>query len=167
MKIHPDRMAQIYSKLKTGSHADRDFYFETAGTASSAMAKWSKKKLLDSVDNLGMPSENIQEMANLGPRLTGGLPKVLHIWHQGEDSRSQHGPRVKASFYAHRFDEKENVSISVSDDPQIVAPAGFNFGPNFTRKDFLEIREWILKRKEKLLKYWIDSSVTVDEITAD
>lgn len=120
----------------------------------------------EKIDQFGLP-EQINEMANLGPRLTGGLPKVIHIWHEGEESRGPHGARVKASFYSDRFDINENVSISVSDDPQIVAPKNFKYESRFTRKDFLVIREWILKRKDKLLRYWTDSSITVDEILSD
>lgn len=116
------------------------------------------------LDDFGIPSGVLSEMANLGPSLTGGLPKVIHIWHEGEDSSGPHGPRVKASFYAHRFDKKENVSITISDDPQIVYPKNFVFSPDFTQKDFASIRDWILKRKDKLLRYWKDSSITVDEI---
>lgn len=121
-------------------------------------------KIAENVDEFGIP---IQEMANLGPKLTGGLPKVIHIWHKGEDSRGPHGARVKASFYSDRYDNSENVSISISDDPQIVGPKDFQFGPKFTQKDFAVIREWILKRKDKLLRYWTDSSITVDEIISD
>jgi len=124
------------------------------------------RALSENVDPFGIP-EPISEMANLGPKLTGGLPKVIHIWHEGEDAKGPHGARVKASFYSDRFDKKKNVSISVSDDPQVVAPKGFKFGPQLTKKDFAAIRAWILKRKDKLLRYWIDSSITVDEIISD
>lgn len=126
----------------------------------------TKRLVSEGTDSFGVPEE-IVEMANLGPRLTGGLPKVIHIWHQGEDKRGPHAPRIKASFYSNRFDPKENVSITISDDPQIVAPDNFKFSAKFTKKEFEQIKDWIKKRKEKLLKYWNDSSVTVDEILSE
>lgn len=125
-----------------------------------------RKVMSEDVDGFGIPSEVISEMANLGPKLTGGLPKVIHIWHQGEDHDLNHSARVKASFYSHRFDNTDNVEISISDNPEIKT-VGFSFSDRFTRKDFEAIRDWIIKKKDKLLKYWRTSGVTVDEILAD
>ena len=45
MTLHLDRMGEIYSKLRFGSHSNRNFKFEAAGTASDNLSKYFKSRL--------------------------------------------------------------------------------------------------------------------------
>lgn len=98
--------------------------------------------------------ESIFEMANLRQNSTG-LPMVIWV---SEKGRSQHGPRIKVSkAHSHKANIMNTVSISISDEPEIVA------GEGLSNKDFELVKKYIKLNKDVLLDYW-DGEIDTAEL---
>lgn len=89
----------------------------------------------------------IQDMANLYENLTGVKGR---IWVSFQVPR--HAPRVKVKI------KGEEVSISISDKPEILAPKDCKH-PSW----YKEAIEWIKLNKEQLLKFWNDPEIDMYE----
>ena len=63
-------------------------------------------------------SQEQWEMANLRPRRTG-LPMTIWVQEPSDDSRTQHGPRIKAGRqHGDRFDPTDSVTVTVEEIPK-------------------------------------------------
>ena len=102
--------------------------------------------------------DRLFEMANLRQKTTG-LPVVIWV---SEKGHTKHGPRVKVSIsHSHKADINKTVSISITDEPSIVAGTGLNC------HDMELIRKYIKINKEALLDYWygnIDTAELVERL---
>lgn len=89
------------------------------------------------------------EMANLAPDTTG-IESVMVWASQAQDGALRHGPRVKVS--AHKTNKMIPADVfvlTIQNDPQIVA------GECHLDSDTIEdVKDWVSKNKELLLKYW-------------
>lgn len=87
------------------------------------------------------------EMSNLRQSETG-LPMVIYI----SPKQGKHGPRVKVPLsHSHKFNPKEaTVSVSIADEPQIVA------GKALSSADFKWVKAYIRLNQQILLDFWDD-----------
>lgn len=97
--------------------------------------------------------EEIWEMANLPPSKTG-LTKFVYI----SGIQGQHGPRVKLSAQADRYDRQNNVPITVESNPRI--PKGVAIPKEITADDINQTIRWILLNREVLMLMWRDDADT-------
>jgi hypothetical protein len=89
------------------------------------------------------------EMANLTDEETG-IERVV-IWaSQAQDGAMRHGPRVKVSaHFTNKTIMNDMFVLTIQDNPQIVA------GECYLSSDAEEdVKTWVSKNKEVLLKYW-------------
>jgi len=92
------------------------------------------------------------EMSNFFPKTTG-LTKVVYV----SPGQGQHGPRIKLSGSSGRYDPQDNVSITISQSPEVVGliPKGI------AAHDINLAKEWIQLNFAVLMQFWnyeIDSS---------
>jgi hypothetical protein len=98
--------------------------------------------------------ESLFEMANLRQNSTG-LPMVIWV---SEKGHTQHGPRIKVSkTHSYRANITNSVSISISNEPEIVA------GEGLSNKDFELVKKYIKLNKDVLLDYW-DGEIDTAEL---
>jgi hypothetical protein len=98
---------------------------------------------------------DIYEMANLRQPETG-LRRI--IWVATKSGREKHGPRIKVQKDTSRkINNGEWVSVTIADDPKIVGGQAKDL-----ESDFKEIKEFIVKHKVLLLKYWKGTITTTD-----
>lgn len=98
-----------------------------------------------------------QVIVTLAPEDTG-LPMVMCLWTQDID---RHGPRVGVSRKRGQQLELDGlVSVSISDDPRIVA------GTGLLSQDLRLVRAWILLNKDPLLRHWNYGMPTADMMVA-
>ena len=87
----------------------------------------------------------LYEMANLYQADTN-LPMIIWISPKGN---AKHGPRIKVAVNkSHKANIGDSVSISISDDPKIVA------GKDLSFEYFKLARRFVLLNKDLLIKYW-------------
>jgi hypothetical protein len=102
--------------------------------------------------------DRLFETANLRQKTTG-LPMVIWV---SEKGHTKHGPRVKVSItHSHKADISNTVSISIGDEPDIVAGTGLSY------HDIELIRKYIKLNKEALLDYWygnIDTAELIEKL---
>jgi hypothetical protein len=87
--------------------------------------------------------EELTEMANLRPAFTGFK---YYIW-VGPNPAS-HGPRIKVVNEPGRLDPKNCFSVSISDDPAVVAGTS-----KIPEKQLKEIFAWVKTHKDALLAH--------------
>jgi hypothetical protein len=102
------------------------------------------------------PFEDLFEVANLSPALTG-LPMVVWISERGH---ARHDVRVKVSLtHGRRARPDHTASVSVRPDVRLVA------GPPLDGQDLALVRRWIELNRDVLLAYW-DGDLLTDEALA-
>ena len=98
------------------------------------------------------------EMSNLRPKETG-LPMV--IWIKPSSGTEKHGPRVKVqTIHGEKAKLGKTVSLSISDNPEIVA------GRGLSTKDLKVAATFVRNNKDLLLKFWNDE-VGIGEVLQD
>jgi hypothetical protein len=101
-------------------------------------------------------ADDLFEMANLSPRLTG-LPMIVWISERG---RARHDARVKVSLvHGRRVHPNRTASVSVRPTVEIVA------GPELDRHDMELVRQWIEMNREAIIAYW-NGDLLTDEVIA-
>jgi hypothetical protein len=101
-------------------------------------------------------TEDLFEMANLSPALTG-LPMIVWISERG---RARHDSRVKVSLvHGRRARPDRTASVSVRPTVDIVA------GPELDRRDLELVRQWIELNRDLIIAYW-DGDLLTDEVIA-
>ena len=101
-------------------------------------------------------TEDLFEMANLSPALTG-LPMIVWISERG---RARHDARVKVSLvHGRRARPDRTASVSVRPTVDVVA------GPELDRRDLELVRQWIELNRETIIAYW-DGDLLTDEAIA-
>lgn len=99
--------------------------------------------------------DTLFEMANFGTKTTG-LPMIVYV----SEKKASHAARIKVSrTYNHRVLIGDTFSISISDNPKIVA----GDEGKITSSDLKKVFDWIILNKETLLKYWNNELLT-DEL---
>ncbi len=97
----------------------------------------------------------VADMANLYKRTTGVNTR---IWISS--SYEKHNPRIKADL------GDIEVSISISSNPEILAPKNVNL--DGYSKLLSQIKEWVKLNEELLLEYWenpkLDMAIIFDKI---
>jgi len=99
------------------------------------------------MDNLieQMNAEMLSEMANV-TSVDSGLPMNIYV---SDKSGISHGPRIKVQTNHSQTIRKDLfVSVSISDNPEIMAGSGLS------ASDFKIASDFILKNKTALLQYW-------------
>jgi len=96
--------------------------------------------------------DSLFEMSNISPRDTN-LPVVVWVFEKG---KSKHGPRVKVMTHPGKMNLAETVSISVSDNPEVVA------GEKLDPEIFNLVKKWVILNKKVLLDYWNNKLYTID-----
>lgn len=104
----------------------------------------------DIVTQILWESECLSEMANLRPSVTGF---DYYIWVGPKPP--QHGPRIKVVNEKGRIDFNDSFSVSIADNPKIVA--GIASVPG---RDLVRIFDWVKLNKEILLKH---SNMEIDD----
>ncbi len=100
--------------------------------------------------------ESLFEMANLRQSSTG-LPMVIWV---SEKGHAQHGPRIKVSkTHSHKANVTDAISVSISDEPEIVA------GEGLSTRDFNSVKNYIKLNKDVLLDYWYGEIDTAELIS--
>lgn len=113
--------------------------------------KFSKAKESLEEDN---QSAVLSEMANVTPKITG-LPMNIYI---SDKSGLSHGPRIKVQTnHAQNIRKELLVSVSISENPEIVA------GKGLSASDFASVRDFIVKNRENLLRYW-NLEIGIDDL---
>ena len=101
-----------------------------------------------------VPDDDLYEMANLSPSLTG-LPMVVWISERGG---ARHDARAKVALvHGRRAHPHQSASVSVRPTVEVVA------GPALDRRDLELVRRWIEINREALLAYW-NGDLLTDEI---
>ena len=85
------------------------------------------------------------EMANLYPADTG-LPVVVWFGEVG----GQHGPRIKVSNTAGRFNLESNFVVSVSREPEVLTPRSAELSQAKTD----DVKDWIRLNHDALMALW-------------
>ncbi len=115
----------------------------------------SRAKTIDQVNVEENDLESLFEMANLRQNSTG-LDMVIWV---SEKGHTKHGPRIKVSkTHSHKANIMDSVSVSISDDPEIVA------GEGLSNNDFEHVQEYIRRNKDVLLDYWYGEIDTAELI---
>lgn len=100
------------------------------------------------------PVEDLFEMANLSPSLTG-LPMVVWISERGG---ARHDARIKVSLvHGRRARPDHTASVSVRPDVRVVA------GPALDPRDLDLVRRWVEVNQDAFLAYW-NSDLLTDEV---
>lgn len=116
-----------------------------------------EKAISEDVDTFGIPREEIvaEDMASYDYRDTG-LPMNVIILSRGGE---KHGPRVKfQQDYGQRLKSDDAISLTISNDPEVPRDQKWKLSSN----DFKMAREFVLKNKDLLLKYWMGELLTRD-----
>ena len=101
-----------------------------------------------------MPDDELFEMANLSPSLTG-LPMVVWISERGG---ARHDARIKVSLvHGRRAHPHHSASVSLRPEMKVVA------GPALDTRDLELVRKWIELNRDALLAYWNGDQLT-DEV---
>lgn len=88
---------------------------------------------------------NEEEMSNLRPEKTG-LPVVVWV---SVGSHTKHGPRIKIQTkIGNKINPSELIPITIEDEPKNIE----NY--KIDKKLFDDIKKWIKKNREVLMKYW-------------
>jgi hypothetical protein len=106
------------------------------------------------VDSLADPAEDLFEMANLSPTVTG-LPMVVWISERGG---ARHDVRVKVSL-VHGRRAKPNLTSSVSVRPDVRVVAGLALDAH----DLALVRRWVELNRDALVAYW-EGDLLTDEV---
>jgi len=102
------------------------------------------------------PDEDLFDMANLSPNLTG-LPMVVWISERGG---ARHDARVKVSLvHGRRARPDQTAWLSVRPDVPVVA------GPPLDPRDLELVRRWVELNRDALLAYW-NGDLLTDEVIA-
>lgn len=108
----------------------------------------SKDEYLDFLDTI-VTEEQVLEIARIKPANTG-LPFMIRA-SASKDVHERHGPRIKVSNRRGEFDNLDNFTVSIDNNPTVKAGK-----PKFTDSEVQDIKDWVLLNKEPLLKYWRD-----------
>ena len=101
-------------------------------------------------------AEDLFEMANLSPALTG-LPMIVWISERGH---ARHDARVKvALIHGRRVRPDRTAAVSVRPTVEVVA------GAEVERRDLELVRQWIELNRETIIAYW-DGDLLTDEVIA-
>lgn len=96
-----------------------------------------------------LEDQMLLEMANLSKEDTN-LPMI--VWIQVESESQHNAPRIKfANNTSNSLKPTDLVPISISDNPVILSK-GTKL--KISSKDFEQLRQWIIKHKDNLLKVW-------------
>lgn len=98
-------------------------------------------------------------MANIAKRYTN-LPVI--IWVHSDEPMQHNMPRIK--FQNTKSDKIQSnmlVPLSIEDDPQILIK-GVKL--NISGKELQKIKDWVVKNKMLLLKYWNSEITAADFI---
>jgi hypothetical protein len=106
------------------------------------------------VDSLADPAEDLFEMANLSPTVTG-LPMVVWISERGG---ARHDVRVKVSL-VHGRRTKPDLTTSVSVRPEVRVVVGSALDGH----DLALVRRWVELNRDALVAYW-DGDLLTDEV---
>ena len=88
-----------------------------------------------------LDDKTLWEMANVHPNKSG-LKYHIHLY--GKSGNTRHGPRVKVSNIAGKFDSSDNFSISIDHEPQIVS------GVSKIKQEHEDhIKDWIKMNHDK------------------
>lgn len=105
-------------------------------------------------ERLAEADEDLFEMANLSPTLTG-LPMVVWISERGG---ARHDVRVKVSLVRGRRARPDlTASVSVRPDVRVVA------GPALDGEDLALVRRWVELNRDALVAYW-EGDLLTDEV---
>lgn len=116
-----------------------------------------KKAMSEEVDGFGIPKDQsiAEDMASYDYRDTG-LPMNVIILSKGGE---RHGPRVKfQQDYGRRLKSDEAVSLTISDNPEVPRDQKWKL----STQDFKMAREFVIKNKDLLLRYWRGELLTRD-----
>ena len=97
------------------------------------------------------------EMSNCRTKTTG-LPMVVYVSTKYVGGKEiQHGPRIKvAKTYDQKFNSFDSISITISDEPEVIGEH------QLSRKDIELVKKFIIINKEVLLAYWDGDIETID-----
>ncbi|MDQ7837021.1 MAG: hypothetical protein RDU59_00800 [Thermodesulfobacteriota bacterium] len=107
--------------------------------------------------------ETVVAMADL-PRRDTKLPVVVWIDQKGVKNR-QDGPRVKITLKEKHFSQKDFVSITISDEPQLKREQNVKVSVNVSSDIFNAVRAWIVANKQPLLDFW-NKKIDLTELKA-
>jgi hypothetical protein len=99
--------------------------------------------------------ENFFEMSNLRNKTTG-LDMLLYVSERGY---AKHGPRIKVQRSLGSKITHDFFSVSIDDDPRIVA----GDQGEISNKHLEKVFQFVIKNKEVLLGYW-NSEIYTDEL---
>ena|ERR1700737_4649248 len=88
-----------------------------------------------------------------------GLPNSIYIWFS-TDMGMSHGPRIKVSNTRGKYNKTDNFSMSISDNPIVVAGTAKDFKPY----ELVAIGKWILLNKDLLIKFWYSEDMDDDDV---
>ncbi len=110
--------------------------------------------------SLFLDDKTLWEMANVHPKTTG-LKYHIHLY--GKDSQTRHGPRVKVSNIAGKFDRNDNFSLSISHDPEVLNKKQCKI-PN---EHLDHIKDWVRLNHDHLHSMWhnYETQDTAEEIS--
>lgn len=117
------------------------------------------------LDKYGIP-ELLYEMANLSKKDTG-IDYVIHIRSGGDlggGKKLNHGPSIKVSLSKSRFDSINNVSVSISKNPEIIYPKNKILKDFFSSQDSEKIKGFIKMNYDLLMNYWNDNGIVISYI---
>ena len=112
------------------------------------------RPVMRAVDSLADPAEDLFEMANLSPTVTG-LPMVVWISERGG---ARHDVRVKVSL-VHGRRTKPDLTTSVSVRPEVRVVVGSALDGH----DLALVRRWVELNRDALVAYW-DGDLLTDEV---
>lgn len=108
-------------------------------------AEVSNELILHRIENTPICFENsLMEMANLEPEETG-LDYLIWIG----SSPAVHGDRIKVVLEKGKVTSKNSFSLSIQDEPEIVA----GNADSLSAKELKKIKSWIKQNKENLIKH--------------
>lgn len=90
-------------------------------------------------------------MTNLDKRRTN-LPMMIWVKTVPIDKEHDVPCVMFNNTYANRVERSEMVSISISDNPEILSKPSPKL--QISAKDFEKLKQWIIKNKTVLLEYW-------------
>lgn len=109
---------------------------------------------MQAAEQLAEPTEDLFDMANLSPTLTG-LPMIVWVSERGG---ARHDVRVKVSLI-HGRRARPDLTASVSVRPEV----GVVAGPALEAPDLALVRRWIELNRDVLVEYW-DGDLLTDEL---
>ncbi len=110
---------------------------------------------LNEIEEYNIPEQEFMtEMANIRKHHTN-LPVVIWV-ESGVTRDTRHNtPRLKfQNSTSDKISDSELIPISISKDPKILIKNFSIDDLKISKKEFDEIRNWIIKYYEDLMKYW-------------